>query len=367
MNPRQLMGLAGGFLLVYVVITLTNRPAVTLPEASPGGASAVGGAPHVAGHPVADERIRGFTLMPPAGDAVDGAEGLARLPALAATGARWVALRPVVTQPTGTAAEVPAASATPVDLEAWRRVVQAAHAAGLAVMLRPLVAAADGTRREAIAPPDAATWLATWERALDPWLALARDEQVELVCLGSNLTQLQGDPAWRGVVTRARTVYPGKLTYASSVEADAFQAVGWWDALDYVGLDAFFPLSTEAEPNGEALRQGWRNVAARLTAWRTGQASPPVLFTSVGMPRQAGGAASPAQPDATGLSDEQLPARAAEALFATVWGQPWFAGLFWHTWSGGGVAHAPYRTADTPTAEVLSTQFRAGEGPRAAR
>jgi hypothetical protein len=357
------MGLAGGFMLVYIILTLTNRPVLAPPGGQAGRPSVPAGTPGAEAQQPSGDRIRGFTLMPTSEGPVDEASGLARLPAIAATGARWVALRPVVTQPTGAEPAVPAAAATATDVEAWRRVVQAAHSAGLGVMLRPLVAAADGTRREAIAPPNAAVWVASWERALEPWLTLARDEHVELVCLGSNLTRIQGDAAWRELVTRTRTRYAGKLTYASSVEGNAFQDVSWWDALDYVGLDAFFPLSTLAEPDGEALRQGWQDVAGTLSAWHASQARPPVLFTAVGVPRRSGAAASPARPDAAAPPDEQLPARAAEALFATVWQQPWFAGLFWHTWSGGGATHDDYRAADTPTAEVLKARFQGATDP----
>ncbi|MEB3223205.1 MAG: hypothetical protein VKS61_14105 [Candidatus Sericytochromatia bacterium] len=355
MNPRQLLGLAGGFLLVYIVITLTNRPVVTPREPAGAGPDAA------AASPAADQagRVRGFTLLPPPGAPVDDASSLAALRAIAGTGARWVALRPVLTQATGTSPEVPADATPPEELARWRKVLQEAHAAGLAVMLRPLVAAADGTRREAIAPPAPTAWLASWERALQPWLTLAQAERVELFCLGSNMTRLQAEAGWRDLATRARTQYTGRLTYASSVEEAAYRQVSWWDAVDYVGLDAFFPLSRTAEPDGEALRLGWQGVVDELTAWRGQAPDRPVLFTAVGVPSVVGGAIAPALPDATAPRDEGLPARAAEALFATVWQQPWFAGMFWHTWAGGGRAHEAFRTADTPTAAALQAGYGA--------
>lgn len=371
MNMRQVWGLAGGFFFVYILITITNRPTVPskpddAAQASPAAVAPEDAAtsPGAAQAP-ADARLRGFTLLPTDGKRLADAALADAYAGIARQGAGWVALQPAIAQPTGASAEIPADPAASLVLEDARGGVKAAKAAGLKVMLRPLVVAGDGTARDRLAPADPEAWVTSYGKALAPYLAMAEAEQVEVVCLGSRLATVQGAEAWKKVVEEARAAYHGKLTYAASHDGEqGYKKVAFWPELDYVGIDAFFPLADSPSPQARHLEAGWTQAADELEAWRSGGggSDKPVLFTSAGVPRLVGGAADPGHPDTRAPEDEKMQAAAYEAFFKVMWTKPWLAGVFWHTWHGGPDLHDPYALVGRPALDVVRTNF-AGATP----
>ena len=141
---------------------------------------------------------------------------------------------------------------------------------------------------------------------------------------------------WRGLIAEVRAVYPGALTYAANWHDDA-ETVPFWDALDYIGVQAYYPL---AQPSDTALavdrlRAAWAPHATALRALseRTGK---PVLFTEIGY-RSVGYAASEPwrwpERGEDAAPDPALQARLYEAFFQTFWHEPWFAGAIVWKWS----------------------------------
>lgn len=366
MNTRQVWGLAGGFFFVYILITLTNKPAASPrrdasePRATTAAAvapedAAASPAPQATG----DARIRGFTLLPPDGRQFGGDALKASIADIARQGAGWVAIQPPINQPTGKSAEVPADPASSLVLEDVRSGVKAAREAGIKVMLRPQLVAGDGTPREQLQPPDVEAWLTSYGKALQPYLAMAESEKIEVVCLGSRLAATQQAEGWKPLIEEARKAYAGKLTYAASHDPEAgYRKVTFWPLLDYVGIDAFFPLADVGSPQVRHLSEGWKLASESLESWRgTAGLDKPVLFTSAGFPRLVGAAADPGHPDNRAPEDEKLQAAAYEAFFQVMWAKPWLAGVFWHTWTGGPDAHDPYALAGRPALDVVRTHF----------
>lgn len=95
---------------------------------------------------------------------------------------------------------------------------------------------------------------------------------------------------WRDLVARVRKVYGGSVTYGANF--DQFAQVGFWDALDVLGVTGYFPLSRYGEAAPERVRtmeHRWAEVGDSLAA-----ASPlPVVFLELGWTRRAGGTVRP--------------------------------------------------------------------------
>lgn len=93
---------------------------------------------------------------------------------------------------------------------------------------------------------------------------------------------------WRRVVAEARRVYGGPLTYAANF--DQYDAVAFWDDLDLIGINAYFPLRGWELPGlGAAdlagqLEAGWRRVLSGIDGFRRarGIEDHQVLFTEIG-------------------------------------------------------------------------------------
>lgn len=93
---------------------------------------------------------------------------------------------------------------------------------------------------------------------------------------------------WRELIAEVRAVYGGRLTYAANF--DQYRRVGFWDALDLVGINAYFSLrgGSGPAPRGAALDRalldGWRQVFDELQAFRetSGIDGKRTLFTEIG-------------------------------------------------------------------------------------
>jgi len=95
------------------------------------------------------------------------------------------------------------------------------------------------------------------------------------------------DKKWRVLIAKVRTVFGGKLTYAANF--DHYQEVQFWDALDIIGINAYFELRPDLRlDNLEArLTDGWRRVFDNIDRFRRQiQSNPagvkPILFTELG-------------------------------------------------------------------------------------
>src|SRR5207249_10941939 len=93
------------------------------------------------------------------------------------------------------------------------------------------------------------------------------------------------------------TLFPYTTLFRSEAERVAF-----WDALDFVGVQAYYPLAVTARPPADSIRAAWEAIAARLgaLAHRTGRR---VVLTEVGYRSVAGALREPWSWDETGLQN----------------------------------------------------------------
>jgi hypothetical protein len=196
----------------------------------------------------------------------------------------------------------------------------------------------------AIAMRNDADWRA-WFRAYGEYvLAYARLAQAsgaDMFCVGreTDLTVLARPEDWRALIARVREVYPGPLTYSANFDSAA--GLTFWDALDFIGVSAYYPLSRAEDPSLAELRAGWdRALPPLLEASR--RFGRPVLFTEVGYPARAGAAEAPWR-EARSPADTVLQARLYEATLRAVAERPWIEGAFFWLWEG--VTKPPFRDA----------------------
>lgn len=186
---------------------------------------------------------------------------------------------------------------------ALTRTIRQARAAGLRVALMPIVhlrVREPHEWRGILAPADGVdTWFARYADVVLPLAELAHREGVARFVVGSELSSLEPFEArWRALIAALRARFDGSLLYSTNWDrlapaADAPAPVAFWDALDEVGVTAYFPLSDRDEaPTEDAIARAWvapkREIAA--FAARVGR---PVVFTEVGYPSRVGAARAP--------------------------------------------------------------------------
>lgn len=155
------------------------------------------------------------------------------------------------------------ASQTPVlgsdsGVERLRAGVRQARAAGLRPILK-LHVWVPGHWAGEVDPADKVAWFAAYEKAILPLAAMAREERVEALVLGTELRRLQDAPQWTALAAAVRVVYPGKLVYVAD-SIDRAEAFPYWPAFDVVGTSLYPALPSDPRERAAAMNA----LAARL-------------------------------------------------------------------------------------------------------
>lgn len=101
---------------------------------------------------------------------------------------------------------------------------------------------------------------------------------------------------WERMIYELRGVYNGKMTIAANF--DNYQEVQFWDKLDFIGINAYFPLRQLGEkPSYPVLRASWDRILEDALAFRDSMGIPrhPFLFTELGYGRHSGSTFTPWQ------------------------------------------------------------------------
>lgn len=206
-------------------------------------------------------------------------------------------------------------------------------------------------------------WARSYRQFLMVYARLAQDIDADLFVLGTELSQLSTTRPdyWRALADTVRTVYDGDLTYAANWH-DEYRRIAFWDALDYVGVQAYFPLTEQENPSLDTLKARWRVHREALASVHrdTGR---PVLFTEIGYRSAPSAAAAPwrwPEQDGAVPSDTTLQARCYQAFLSTMQDASWFEGAIiwkWHPAHSGNRPTA-FTPQDKPAEAVLRRWFR---------
>lgn len=115
------------------------------------------------------------------------------------------------------------------------------------------------------------------------WAEVAACTDAEDPIAAINARRAGLDARWRGLAASVRAVYGGAVTYAANF--DQYQEVGWWDALDGLGVNAYFPLRAWDEPATAAtFEASWVRILRDLQTFaaRPEHRGRKVWFTELG-------------------------------------------------------------------------------------
>lgn len=202
-------------------------------------------------------------------------------------------------------------------------------------------------------------WWRVYRRFILRHAVLAEWSGSELFSVGVELGKTLGREAeWRSLIRAVRRVYSGRLTYSGNWWGD-YDRAPFWDELDYVGVDAYFPLADSADAGREAVEEGARRAVSELrrAAERFGK---PVVLTEVGFAARRDAWVSPHEEG--GEYDPGRQAVAYEALLGALGRPPWLAGVyFWKVFSHpsiGGGEGPDFHILGRQAEQVVRSYFR---------
>jgi hypothetical protein len=285
-----------------------------------------------------------------------------------------------------------------------------AKSRGLSIMVRPLIDFLDpskigsysvGDWRSTYNPTNVAAFFASYKTMIVNVAQLAQANGATGLSIGAELDQLTG-PAyqsyWTDIITSVRAVFSGTLTYSSewSDAISPWQAqhglpagtgnlatqVSFWNALDYLGIDCYAPLSDTANPSVAQLTAGWTQTPSDPTALSvTGnqsligyfaavatQAGKPLIFTEIGY-ESASDAAKQPSGTSTNVYDPTLQANLYTAFF-NAWQQSddnALTGVYFWNWDPNvaevGPGNGPnFSPQEEPAQAVVTANFTAQLG-----
>ncbi len=203
--------------------------------------------------------------------------------------------------------------------------------AGMQVILKPHVDVIDDSYRGDIQPANRDTWFRSYGDFIDHFASFSASNSVNLFVVGTELKTMSSETdRWRAVIQTVRDRFSGPLTYAANW--DEVDQVQFWDDLDAIGVDAYYPLSqdTSKTPTLEELVTAWQGIAGQLQS-KSDQWGRPILLTEVGYPSQVGATVTPYQVTDQ-PADQNIQALAYKATFQALSGSEWLKGISWWSW-----------------------------------
>jgi Glycoside Hydrolase Family 113 len=160
---------------------------------------------------------------------------------------------------------------------------------------------------------------------------LAQAHGAQTFCIGLEFTYAQKfDARWRKIIAAIRQVYHGKLTYGGNW--DSFQVVPFWDALDYIGVLAYFPLTKSPDPSKTEIAAAWQKKCDELTAFSKAHGDKKFLFVEIGYNVSARAAAEPWAFKMGGPNANEIQQRCIEVALDLPRRCPTIAGMYWWKW-----------------------------------
>lgn len=191
---------------------------------------------------------------------------------------------------------------------------------------------------------------------------IATKYELEMFCIGTELFNFvdQRPEFWKNLVAEIRENYKGKLVYAENWDKVGQTPI--WKQLDFIGVDAYFPLSEEVAPDVEEIRNGWKEHKQQLKELSS-EYKKPVLFTEYGYRNIDYALKEPWNSDREIKTiNHNLQARALSAIYEEFWTENWFAGGFlwkWHQHTdSGGLDNNRFTPQNKPAENVVRDYYK---------
>ncbi|TVZ53065.1 glycoside hydrolase family 113 [Dokdonia sp. Hel_I_53] len=249
--------------------------------------------------------------------------------------------------------------------EGGRNYITQLHKGNINVMMKPQLWIRHGEFTGYLKMRTEEDWLALEESYrvfIIEYAVLAQEENTAIFCIGTELENFVSNRPefWKQLIIDIRKIYNGKLTYAANW--DEYKRTPFWNQLDFIGVDAYFPVCDEETPSVACAREGWKKWGGELAAFAKAK-DRKVIFTEFGYRSVDYTGREPWKADRsmTGVN-LQGQANATQALLETVWQEEWMAGGFVWKWfihhdEVGGEQNNQYTPQNKPAAEILRTYF----------
>jgi hypothetical protein len=212
-------------------------------------------------------------------------------------------------------------------------------------------------------------WL-IWESAYRNYILnyarLADSLSVDMLCVGTEVRKSASQRAefWQQLIIEVREIYAGKVTYAANW--DNYENISFWEDLDLIGIDAYFPLDSNKHVDFTLLSEKTDSLSKEIAQFSK-KYDKQVLFTEFGF----------RSVDYAAWRDWELPSEyenpvlgfnalnqvyAYRSFLKTFWKQDYVAGGFvwkWHPSLEGPLETNDFTPQGKPALQVIKLWYEA--------
>lgn len=236
---------------------------------------------------------------------------------------------------------------------------------GIKAMVKPQIWVSKGEFTGGIKMTSEENWKlleASYSKFILDFAEAAEEVHAEIFCIG---TELEGfvdhrPDYWKQLIVEIRSVYKGQLTYAANW--NEYNRTPFWNQLDFIGIDAYFPVSTSKTPSVLECKEGWVKYFDEIKTMST-TTGKPILFTEYGYRSVDYSGKEPWRSDRD-MTVVNLEAQnnTTQALYETFWDEDWFAGGFVWKWfhnheNSGGLENSRFTPQNKPVEALIKSRY----------
>lgn len=201
----------------------------------------------------------------------------------------------------------------------------------------------------------------SYEKFILFYAKIAQTSKVDLFCIGTEMNAfVVARPFfWKALIVKIKSDYKGKITYAENW--DTYKTVPFIASLDYIGIDAYFPLDTAKTPTIKSLETSWQPLKKEMQLLSK-KYNKKILFTEYGYQSKDYNALEPWDHSKKRIVNLRSQENALSALYNQFWKEDWFAGGFLWKWydnhnEAGGINDSDYTVQNKPSEEIVKKYY----------
>lgn len=251
-------------------------------------------------------------------------------------------------------------------IQGTKQYIQVLKEDGIKIMMKPQIWVWRGEFTGEIKMTNESDWKLledSYSKFILDYAKLAEETNVEIFCIGTELENFidERPEYWNELIKEIRNIYNGKLTYAANW--NEYIKTHFWSDLDYIGIDAYFPVSDLKTPSVEDCMFGLKPWKEEMKAYHV-KFNKPILFTEFGYRSVDYTGKQPWRSDRD-MNTVNLEAQtnATQAFFKTFWEEDWIAGGYIWKWfinheKSGGQNNFMFTPQNKPVESAIQEVYR---------
>lgn len=156
--------------------------------------------------------------------------------------------------------------------------------------------------------------------------------EMDMLCVGVEFAEAtKARPeGWRKLIRKLRGIYSGPMTYAANW-GEEFESIPFWDELDFIGLNCYYPLSKNKSASRAELEEGFRRTVQKIEKV-CNRFQKPVIFTEIGFRSVEGTWVQPHEEANGRPMNEAQQSLCYEIVLNEIMDKKWCRGIIWWKW-----------------------------------